>query len=205
MKEKETVKKKPAKTKPKQPETKIGRKIKLTPALIAAFVQKLSVGVYAKYAARSEGVAEKSYYNWLERGANAEKLHDAGKKVPETEKLFLQFLQSVRQAEANANVVLTTMVYSKGREDWKAAMEMLARKWPEDWAKKDFLDFKGSIDTGPDKTQEAIKEYEEAFDGMSTAEIATIIQDTNRKIREAKNNSKKIDNIKQAVNPGGIT
>ena len=164
-----------------------GRKVKLTPALIESIVKKLNVGAYAKYVAISEGITERTYYLWLERGAKAEKLWELGKKIPETEVLFLQFLQSVRQAEANANIILTTMVFSKGNEDWKAALEMLARKWPEDWARKDYVDFKGSVDRGPDKAQEARDEIEEMFPGVSRADMSKIAMEMTKRLREVKN------------------
>jgi hypothetical protein len=164
-----------------------GRKAKLTPALIESFEKKLNVGAYAKYVAQSEHVTERTYYAWIERGLKAEKLFETGKKLPETEVLFLQFLQSVRQAEANANIVLTTMVFSKGNEDWKAALEMLARKWPEDWARKDYVDFKGSIDRGPDKEQEARDEIEEMFPGVSRADQSKIAVEMTKRLRDAQN------------------
>ena len=170
-----------------KPETKIGRKIKLTPDLIKEFEKKLSVGAYAKYVAMSEGITERTYYLWLERGARAEKLWEINKKIPESEVLFFQFFQSVRQSEATAQVTLTAMVFSQAAQDWKAAMELMARKWPEQWAKKEFVDFKGTMIDGPDKRQEALNEFEDMFKDVPRAKLASIIQETNRKLNEAKN------------------
>ena len=170
----------------KKPESKIGRKIKLTPQLIEEFAKKLTIGAYAKYVAMSEGITERTYYLWLERGARAEKLWEINKKIPESELLFFQFFQSVRQSEATAQVTLTAMVFSQAKEDWKAAMELMARKWPEQWAKKEYVDFKGTID-GPDKRQEALNEFEDMFKDVPRAKLAAIIQDTNKRLNEAKN------------------
>jgi len=173
-----------------KPETKIGRKIKLTPQLIEEFKKKLTVGAYAKYVAMSEGITERCYYLWLERGSRAEKLWELGKKVPESEVLFFQFFQSVRQAEATAQVTLTAMVFSQAQEDWKAAMELMARKWPEQWAKKEFVDFKGTID-GLDKKTEALNEFEDMFKDVPRADISLIMSDATRKLYEAKNGNNK--------------
>ena len=43
------------------------------------------------------------------------------------------------------------MIFSQVQDDWRAALELLSRKYPEQWAKKEYMDFKGSIDTGHDK------------------------------------------------------
>lgn len=118
-------------------------------------------------------------------------------KTSETEVLYCQFCQSVRQAEADANVVLTTMVFSKGNEDWKAALEMLARKWPEDWARKDYVDFKGSIDRGPDKEQKARDEIDEMFPGVSRADQSKIAVEMTKKLRDAKNGHNGQDHSKE--------
>jgi disulfide oxidoreductase YuzD len=166
-------------------------KTKLTKEIIGEISKRLKVGCYAKIAAAAIGVPERSYYNWLERGQKAEKLAESVKKIPETEKIFWQFWQSVQQAEAEANIILTTMVFSKGNEDWKAALEMLARKWPEDWARKDYVDFKGSVDRGPDKAQEARDEIEEMFPGVSNADMSKIAMEMTQRLREAKNEALK--------------
>ena len=63
---------------------------------------------------------------------------------------------------------------------------MLARKWPEQWARKEYLDFKGSIDQGPNKGEEALKEFDEAFKDVPRAELSTIISETTRKLYDAK-------------------
>jgi hypothetical protein len=172
----------------KKTKTKIGRKIKLTPELIESFSKKLQVGSYAKYVAMSEGITERTYYRWLERGEKAEKLHELRKKVPKSERLFCQLCQSVKQSEAQAQIVLTTMVFSQAKEDWHAALAIMSRKWPEQWAKKEYLDFKGTIDQGPNKREQAINEYETMFKGVPRAELSVIMKETTRKIRDAKNN-----------------
>jgi len=77
------------------------------------------------------------------------KLKAIGKKIPESEEIFCQLCQSIRQSENEAEVLITTMIFSQAKDDWKAGMELLARKWPEQLARKDFVDFKGSIDRGP--------------------------------------------------------
>ena len=81
-------------------------KTKLTPELTENICKKLKTGIYAKVAAESEGITEKTFYNWLERGERALELAEKDIKYPESEEIFLQFLQSVRQATAEGEVVL---------------------------------------------------------------------------------------------------
>jgi len=164
-------------------------KTKLTKEITEEICKRLKVGCYAKMAAAALGICERAYYNWLERGSKAEKLSELGRKVPEEDKIYLQFMQSVRQAEGESQVVLTTMIFSQAQDDWRAALEILSRKWPEQWAKKEFMDFKGTISDGPDKRQEALNEFEEMFAGVPKSQLSIILSETSRKLHEAKSNN----------------
>ena len=97
-------------------------KTKLTPQITEEIAKRLKVGCYAKMAAAAIGVPERSFYNWLERGSKAEKLAEIGKKIPEEEKIFWQFWQSIRQADAEGQVNITTMIFSQIKDDWRAGM-----------------------------------------------------------------------------------
>ena len=162
-------------------------KTKLTPEIKEEITKRLKVGCYAKMAAAAIGICERTYYYWLERGEKALKLKEIGRKVPQEEKIFLQFLQSVRQSEAEGEVALTAMIFSQAKDDWRAAMELLSRKYPERCARKEYLDFKGSMDQGPDKCEEALNEFEEMFADVPKGQLSKIISETNEKLREAKN------------------
>ena len=178
-------------------------KTKLTKEITEEITKRLKVGCYAKMAAAAIGVPERTYYTWLERGQKAEKMAEIGKKIPETEKIFSQFSQSVRQAEGESQVVLTTMIFSQAKDDWRAALEILSRKWPEQWAKKEFMDFKGTISDGPDKRQEALNEFEEMFAGVPKSQLSIILSETSRKLHEAKNNNH--NGKAKKTKPGSIT
>jgi hypothetical protein len=71
-------------------------KTKLTEGIIEDICKKLRAGNYVKVVADSVGISQRTFYLWLERGSKAEKLYELRKKVPETERLFFQFFQSVR-------------------------------------------------------------------------------------------------------------
>ena len=74
-------------------------KTKLNPRIQEEIVKRLKIGCYAKAAVEAVGIHRATYYRWLERGIKAVKLQELGKRVPKNEKIFLQFLQSVQQAE----------------------------------------------------------------------------------------------------------
>lgn len=164
-------------------------KSKLTPLMIDEITKRLKVGCYAKVVAGALGIAERSYYTWLERGSKAEKLSELDKKIPDTEKIYLQLWQSVRQSESEGEVSITTMIFSQIKDDWKAGLEMLSRKYPERWARKEYMDFKGTID-GPDKREEALNEFEDMFADVPRAELSNIISETTKKLYEARNGHK---------------
>ncbi|MHB8276448.1 MAG: hypothetical protein ACYDIA_02185 [Candidatus Humimicrobiaceae bacterium] len=161
-------------------------KTKLTKEIIEEICKRLKVGCYAKMATAAIGIHESTYYRWLERGENALKLKMLGKKIPEDEKIFCELCESIRQSEAEGQINIVTMIFSQIKDDWKAGMEILARKWPEQWARKDFVDFKGSVETGPNKSEEARNEFKEMFGDVPRAKLSEIAMEMTRKLREAK-------------------
>lgn len=162
-------------------------KTKLTKEIIDDVAKKLKVGSYAKVVIASIGIHEATYYRWLERGNKALKLKMLGKKIPETEKIFCEFCESIRQSEAEGEVVLTTMIFSKANDDWKAAMELLARKYPDRWARKDSVNLSGNVDTGPNQREESLNEFEEMFKDVPRNKLSEIISETTRKLYDARN------------------
>lgn len=160
---------------------------KLTEEIIKDISKKLRVGNYVKTVATSIGISERTFYFWVERGEKANKLYEAGQKVSNEEKIYLQFLQSVRQAEAEAEVMIVAQIFSQIPKDWKAGLELLARKYPERWARKEYLDFKGSFDQGPDKRKEALAEFDEMFKDVPKGKLSEIMSEMNDKLNEAKN------------------
>ena len=87
-------------------------KTKLTKEIIEEISKRLKVGCYAKTAAAALNIPRSNYYYWLERGQKARKLQGLGKKVPETEKVYLELLESVRQSGAEGKTALTTAIFS---------------------------------------------------------------------------------------------
>ena len=171
-------------------------KTKLTPQIQEEIVKRLKIGCYAKVVAEAVGIHRATYYRWLERGEKARKLKELGKKVPKEEKIYCDFCDMVLVAEAEAEVTIVAMIFDQTKTDWRAGLEILARKYPERWARKEYMDFKGSIDSGPNPREEALNEFEEAFKDVPRAELSTIISEATKKLSDAKRNNGKTEKTK---------
>lgn len=104
----------------------IGRKTKLTPELQKKIIKCLKAGWYAKEACKAVGISQVTLYDWLKRGKKGEEP-------------FLKFLKSVRQADAFGELKIFLEIRAQVKKDWRAGMEILARKYPKRWGKKDKL------------------------------------------------------------------
>lgn len=137
---KKKVSVKPVKPKPIKPVKPVkprrGRKTKLTPKLQEQIIKYVEAGNYNKVACQAVGIGEWTYYNWIKRGEKALELEEKGKKIPESEKKFSQFSQSIRGAEARGEIRNVTIIQIAAKKDWRAALEILARKYPKRWGLK---------------------------------------------------------------------
>ena len=107
----------------------------------------IRIGTPIRKAVTASGIAEKTFYNWMTRGmAERERLSllpDA--KENPTEVIFLQFLQRVEQARAEAITKKVAVIAKAGNEgDWRAAAWYLERQAPEDFGKTDRFEIGGT-------------------------------------------------------------
>ena len=165
--------------------------MKLSNQVVDEIVKSIKTGMYIKDAVQIAGVSKKTFYLWKEQGEKIDTrcVNDEGeiiqkeyKKLSKSEKLKLHFLHSVRQAEAQAKQVLVAAVFSHIRDDWRAAMEMLARRFPEDWAKKEYMDFKGNFEY--DRGAQKLKEFEDQYKDVPRSTMSEIAEDLVKKLRD---------------------
>ena len=177
--------------------------MKLSNQIIDEIIKALKIGMYVKDAVQVVGISKKTFYLWKEQGEkiDARCVSDEGeinqreyKKLNKTDKLKLHFLHSVRQAEAQAKQVLLAAVFSHVKDDWRAAMEILARRFPEDWAKKEYMDFKGSMEH--DRGAEKLKEFEDQYKEVPRKVMSEIAEEINIRLRDEKEKSNKEKNKK---------
>lgn len=141
----------------------MARPSKLTPALQKKIVGLIRDGNFAAQAAAACGISESTYYNWTRAGRAAEAKQQEGLKLTASEKSFLQFLQSIRVAEAQAEADAVQIVQAAARTGtYQAAQWFLERKHGSRWAKKNELQVETTIHDGAErktkKTQEELLE-----------------------------------------------
>ncbi len=102
----------------------MGRRSKLTPKLQEVIVRLIEIGNYDATAAQAAGISTSTFYRWLEQGEKA----SSGR--------YREFWEAVICARASAEVFAVSVVRTAAESgDWRAAMEWLARKAPERWAR----------------------------------------------------------------------
>lgn len=102
-----------------------GRKTKLTPEVQEKIVLLVTNGHYKRVAAQQAGVDERTLYQWIEKG---DPTH------PMTRAIYRQFRQALEKAEADSEVVLLDKIMKHGTA--RDHLEVLARRFPERWARK---------------------------------------------------------------------
>ena len=104
-----------------------GRKSKLTPEIQKTVCDNLRGGCYVLTACARAGISEATYYSWLQKG-------EEGKRP------YLEFLESVKKAEADAEALAVGTVlrvaFDPERPNWQAAMTYLERRYPQRWGRR---------------------------------------------------------------------
>jgi transposase len=117
-----------------------GRRTKLTDATQKVIVDSIAAGVPQKYAAQRAGIGERTLAGWLAAGRKA------------TKGPFLQFLQAVKKAEADAIARNVAIVQKAAGKSWQAAAWWLERRHHEDFGRKDrtIIQPERRVKLGPD-------------------------------------------------------
>ncbi len=167
--------------------------MKLNENIIEEIGKKLKTGCPVKYAAQAEGIAEWTFYRWKSEGEaileritdkDGERIEKKWDKLTDFEKLKCEFCESITRNIAEGHAVLVASVYSHIPKDWKAAMEILARRFPNEWAKKDFLHVDGEITEKPDDLKEI---EDDIFEGIPESKRGDVIKSMTEAIEGARN------------------
>jgi len=120
----------------------MARESKLTPEVQRRIVASLRAGNYANVAAQAAGIAEPTFYRWMEKG------EDKGEEnIPEWEH-YREFRESVTRAQTEAEETLVKRWAKHAITDWRAARDLLARRHPERWKSTERREHTGA-DGGP--------------------------------------------------------
>jgi len=80
--------------------------------------------------AKTVGISTATLQNWLTWGA-PDSLDKNGNRIYAD--MYYKFHQDFYEAEARAETQAVDALVSAGRSDWRAAVEFLARRFPENW------------------------------------------------------------------------
>ena len=104
-----------------------GRPTKLTQETIDKICLAIRAGNYAKIAAQMAGIGESTYYEWLGIA-----------KEPDCDALFTELAESIKRAEADAEVAAVALIRQAANNgSWQAAGWLLERKNGERWGRND--------------------------------------------------------------------
>jgi hypothetical protein len=101
----------------------VGRHDGLTPEVAARVVQALRLGAHRGVAAETAGISRTTLWRWLERGET------------ESEGRFRDLFESVRRAEADAELLLLGLVHRAAQTHAWAATWILSHRYPENWGR----------------------------------------------------------------------
>lgn len=101
-----------------------GRRTKLNPAVQHRIVQAIGAGNYHDAAAAYGGVSYATFRLWMIKGERSR----SG--------IYFDFFEAVQRAEAEAEIRMVAQWQMAIPDDWKAARDFLARRYPARWGPK---------------------------------------------------------------------
>jgi transposase len=119
---------------------KRGKPTKLNLKLQEAICKHIASGMYPSKAAILEGLGERTYYTWMQRGRE------------EKQGKYKHFQQAVKKAESVAETVYLEQIRkaSTGEETgnpvWQAAAWYLERRYPDEWGRRERVDVNQSTE-----------------------------------------------------------
>ena len=111
----------------------MGRPMKLTPVVQQRIVSALEAGNYREAAAAYAGIDYGTFGQWMRRGKG---LEPGRRQTPE----LVAFVAAVEAAEARAEVAIVAQWRAKIPENWPAARDFLARRYPDRWSNRERIE-----------------------------------------------------------------
>lgn len=113
-----------------------GRNSRLTDELKKEILLLVGSGLYLKQVCEYVGVSESTIYYWLQRGSKEIlRLESNPRSKPlEKEKPYVDFFYDMKRAENQSEVRAVSSWQTAMRDDWRAAREFLARRFPDRWS-----------------------------------------------------------------------
>jgi hypothetical protein len=103
-------------------------------------VDLIRAGMRPSMAAQASGISKSTVSGWVKRGSEEIWNIEKGEEPKELEKPYLEFVQGMMKAEAEAQAGLVVSWFREARQgDWKAAQAFLAKRWPDEWGDSNTL------------------------------------------------------------------
>ena len=124
-----------------------GRKpiLDANPEKIERLINYLILGMYVTVACDLVGISRSSYFSWIQQANEIEKSDD---EVDPDDQIYLDFLDSVKKARADAEAVHVRNVRDAGETSWQASAWWLERSAPDRWGRRERVEVVGK-DEGP--------------------------------------------------------
>lgn len=115
-----------------------GRPTSLTAEVKRQLLQAVSGGSYYNVACRYAGVSYSAFRQWIRRGEREiERVGQSTRRsVRGRERIFVEFVEELKQAEAQGEVAVVLYWRTQSMEDWRAARDFLARRYPQRWGRQ---------------------------------------------------------------------
>lgn len=94
---------------------------KLTPEVRQKLIEALRAGNFVSVSARYAGIHPNTFRRWMRRGQESSR------------GIYREFYLEVKQAETYAEVVAVASIHKHMKENWRAAIAYLERKFPMRW------------------------------------------------------------------------
>lgn len=95
----------------------------------ARYLEAVAQGLPKRLSAQAAGVTDSAVYKWR---TAYESIDQESEKLTDSELMLIRFFQSVGDAEIELFAELITTWRAQAGTDWRAAKELLARRFPED-------------------------------------------------------------------------
>ena len=134
---------------------------KLTSDVQEKIVQALGAGNYQEAAASFAGISKATFFAWLDRGRIERTRLEEGEKPRKAESIYLDFVDAVENARAQAQVRHVANITKAGADGtWQASAWWLERSYPQQWGRFNRTEISGP-DGGPIETTVSIDDLRE--------------------------------------------
>ena len=115
----------------------------MTPEVQERIVSAIRAGNYLETAAAYAGVTTQTLHSWRVRATKERESIASGNKARENESKFLDFLDAVERARAEAEVRTVALIQQAAPNSWQAAAWYLERSHPKRWARREKVEMSG--------------------------------------------------------------